>query len=698
MKSFIAFVSVVAVTVATATITSLSPSHQQGSLITDAGNLIGSMNFGRLQNSKDDDDKDDEDKDDDKDDEDKDAKYNLKDYSDKLTDVKDEIKDYLEDKGYKNSDRNRIAIAVIKELAIRIHFNIWKGTKKELMDETENILTELGYGEDNDPVCGNGTKEDGEDCEADNQCSSDELCNSNCKCEEVIPVCGDGNKQGNEECETSSDCSSDASCNACRCITNSTIVNPICGNNELEGDEECEPPSSNTCNGQCKLITNVTNHGSSDTDNGNGNNSDNENGNNDTENGDNSNNENGNNSNNSINNSTNNGNNSDNENGNNDTENGDNSNNENGNNSNNSVNNSTNNGNNSDNENENNDTKNGDNSNNDEDASDDEENDDKDTNNKDEYIPMCGNDILDEGEECEPPRTGVCDAQCRLLPMYGRIPEGCFRTSGSWTTDRNQCEKNQQQFYKQIKEIIFTEGMDSNQLSGIPKNILETIASMDIPIDIETAEDDKQLKKRMREEYVDKDQMQNTRNELLDAIKEARNRLTIIHGNVATLPAFGEQFITHSIGWLNAAQDYVGANEKSEDELKEVAKLVKQLVTNTDSLLAHLQETGVLPSSNEVEIENIVDRIGNVLDTLPSAFLILEEENVELDLNATLAYIEARIKFDNVRANCHDNKNGCSELWGVFEEIDAIQAFIDTALIQARRDDLKDKIDALFNS
>jgi len=656
MKTFLAFVSVVAVTVMTATITSLS-SSTQGSLIADNedyNNSGDSSNFGNTFFGDDDDSEDRDDRD----------NFDRDDYDDFLEDIKKELRDWFNDdddedglkdilkaKGYNSkSKRNGLASDVIEEVKSRIPLYMWIGTKRELINATESMLIEWGIIEDDKPTCGDGYKEGYEECDDGNRENND-YCTNTCE----NSACGDGFIQPiiGEECESDADCSNNEECTACICVPKSVIVIPDCGNGTIETGEQCEPPNTTDCDDDCKLKSDDSGgHGSADDD------SDYDEDEDDSDEDDEDDDD------------------SDYDEDEDDSDDDDNDDDE------------------DDDEDSSGNNQGGGNQQGDDDSDDDDNDDDDDD--EEEYVPACGNDILDEGEQCEPPGTSTCGGRCQLLPPEGQLPEGCFRSSGSWTGDRNKCDRDQKKFYKQVKEIIFTDGMSSNQLSGIPQEILETITSMDIPVALETEEEEEELKVKIREEYVSASDIDKTRKNLLKAIKEARRHLTVIRENVTTLPAFGDQFLAHSIGWLNAAQEYVGADNKTEKELQEVASLVKQLVTNTDALLAHLQDTGVLPSSDNIKIENILDRLGNVLDAMPRAFLLLEEEDIEIELDATFSYIEARIFFEDTRKECLQNNNACSDLWDVFEEIDAVQSFMDQAIRNARRSDLKDEIDKFF--
>ncbi|MCP4629315.1 MAG: hypothetical protein GY850_38295 [bacterium] len=66
-------------------------------------------------------------------------------------------------------------------------------------------------------VCGNGSIEDGEDCEVDTDCGPDQECQG-CACVDV-GYCGDGTVQPElgENCESDGDCGVDETCDSCRC-------------------------------------------------------------------------------------------------------------------------------------------------------------------------------------------------------------------------------------------------------------------------------------------------------------------------------------------------------------------------------------------------------------------------------------------------------------------------------------------------
>lgn len=95
-----------------------------------------------------------------------------------------------------------------------------------------------------EPVCGNGYREDGEQCD-DGNTSNGDGCSSTCQ---VEPRCGDGSvNQPSEQCDppNGSTCSS-----SCQIID----TGPVCGNGSVESGEECDPPNGTTCSSSCQII------------------------------------------------------------------------------------------------------------------------------------------------------------------------------------------------------------------------------------------------------------------------------------------------------------------------------------------------------------------------------------------------------------------------------------------------------------
>ncbi len=118
-----------------------------------------------------------------------------------------------------------------------------------------------------DAVCGNNTVEGSEECEPATQatdCGTDEICHtSTCKCitDTGGDICGDGTKEGAEECEPVSqatDCETGQTCNTTTCKCEGGSTTPVCGNGTKEGTEECEPISQATDCDTNETCNNVT--------------------------------------------------------------------------------------------------------------------------------------------------------------------------------------------------------------------------------------------------------------------------------------------------------------------------------------------------------------------------------------------------------------------------------------------------------
>lgn len=86
------------------------------------------------------------------------------------------------------------------------------------------------------PYCGNGIKQDDEQCDDGNDINNDS-CDNYCR----IPTCGNGIIEGDEECDQPTN----VNCVDCKL--------PTCGNNHIDAGETCDPPNNSNCNYTCKL-------------------------------------------------------------------------------------------------------------------------------------------------------------------------------------------------------------------------------------------------------------------------------------------------------------------------------------------------------------------------------------------------------------------------------------------------------------
>jgi cysteine-rich repeat protein len=91
-----------------------------------------------------------------------------------------------------------------------------------------------------DPVCGDGVAEEGEQCDDGNTAANDG-CSPTCQTE-TPAVCGDGTVSGTEQCDDGNTTAGDG-CDA----TCHDEADPVCGDGTIGGDEECD--DGNTADG-----------------------------------------------------------------------------------------------------------------------------------------------------------------------------------------------------------------------------------------------------------------------------------------------------------------------------------------------------------------------------------------------------------------------------------------------------------------
>jgi len=97
--------------------------------------------------------------------------------------------------------------------------------------------------------CKDGVKQEDEECDDDSHCPSGKACSNSCVCLIDTSRCGDGIFNPDfEECDDDSQCSQGLICND-KCVC--TAADTRCGDGVIEGTEECEPPGTNTCNAYC---------------------------------------------------------------------------------------------------------------------------------------------------------------------------------------------------------------------------------------------------------------------------------------------------------------------------------------------------------------------------------------------------------------------------------------------------------------
>jgi cysteine-rich repeat protein len=131
---------------------------------------------------------------------------------------------------------------------------------KDVLDRiNNNSNTELGdeCGDDvpEEPICGDGELDDGEQCDDGNNDDGDG-CSANCTTEEdgEEPICGDGTLDEGEECDDGNTDNGDG-CDA-ECNDEDDLGNPFCGDGSVDEGEECDDGNrddDDACSNQCTV-------------------------------------------------------------------------------------------------------------------------------------------------------------------------------------------------------------------------------------------------------------------------------------------------------------------------------------------------------------------------------------------------------------------------------------------------------------
>jgi cysteine-rich repeat protein len=110
--------------------------------------------------------------------------------------------------------------------------------------------------EPEEPVCGDGELDDGEECDDGNNTDGDG-CSATCTIEEPPPpepFCGDGELDEGEECDDGNNTDGDGCSEEC----DIEGPEPVCGNGIVEPGEQCDDGNTDdndSCNNACMIIT-----------------------------------------------------------------------------------------------------------------------------------------------------------------------------------------------------------------------------------------------------------------------------------------------------------------------------------------------------------------------------------------------------------------------------------------------------------
>ena len=209
----------------------------------------------------------------------------------------------------------------------------------------------------------------------------------------------------------------------------------------------------------------------------------------------------------------------------------------------------------------------------------------------------------------------------------------CFDSAGNIVGKRSECDHKQENIMLRKKEVS------------------DVVAQEDI-----------------RKKLLGDNNTQEKSARLIESLTSARARLQkISHSGKYNEDV--QKYFEQSIAWLDRGITYFSTEERSIEEIQQMAGPVRQLIEQATALI---RQQNNLPSVTP-DINPIIAKTEGLLLKFRESFIALAQGKVQLDRSALEKYSEAANLFANVKTLCLEDSDQCSHINDVLEILKFVQ-------------------------
>ena len=233
---------------------------------------------------------------------------------------------------------------------------------------------------------------------------------------------------------------------------------------------------------------------------------------------------------------------------------------------------------------------------------------------------------------------------------------GCFNSSGMWTSNRSECDENQR---KHLKE----------QIVEIDQNIRQKVK----PVPVQTIPEE-QVREEIRENLLGDNITEEHRKKLLSVLEEAKTRMTLL--SKQELAPEVTDYLKRAIEWLDQGVVYFSSGVNAPEEIRLMNQPVRDLMKQVGDLIASQKQ---LPKELP-KIDPIVEKTELLVNKFRNAFVLLAQNGIGLDQTSLQAYVDAAQHFAEVKPACVDRGLNCGDLNQVLEKLKLARPWLEDQL------------------
>jgi len=191
------------------------------------------------------------------------------------------------------------------------------------------------------------------------------------------------------------------------------------------------------------------------------------------------------------------------------------------------------------------------------------------------------------------------------------------------------------------------------------------------------------LRDMIEEKLVSREYLEEQREQLLDNVDEAADRLRYLAST--DLPSDVRKEIAGTIQWLGDVRGAAAEEPRSLEDLQIRAQAVHARLAETQEVLTTALRSPQDPPPTPNRLLAAADRI---FLALPEVFALLQEEGIAVPAGSIMSFNTAQTLYGAIREQCLADEDACARIGETVPHLEQVLGTLKDTLKKAKREDL----------